>query len=144
MKQPSVIKDICQSAGDNASDDGGRIGRKSSIPASLWVHDEQGVALYPALGGGEATTIIAISLATMAATNIVQAFTQPKPPSPPDLGALVPDETEIQAAETRAERQERLRKARAVTAQSTLLTSTLGTPIPENQLAKPTLGASIT
>jgi len=80
----------------------------------------------------------------MAATNIVQAFTQPKPPSPPDLGALVPDETEIQAAETRAERQERLRKARAVTAQSTLLTSTLGTPIPENQLAKPTLGASIT
>ena len=145
MKSTLVIKDICQSGGDNVSDGGGQTGWKRPIPDSLWVRDlDTGERLYPALGGGaEPKTLtighlIAASIASTAATAIVGMVTAPKPPTPPSFD--IPSDAELAAKESRAERQERLRRQRAVTSQSTMLTSTLGMPIPENKVAKPTLG----
>ena len=141
MKSTLVIKDICQSGGDNGCVDGGQIGWKRPIPDSLWVRDlDTGERLYPALGGGLSDKAIATIVASaITATGAVAASVlAPKPPSPPSFD--IPSDAELAAKESRAERQERLRRQRAVTSQSTMLTSTLGMPIPENKVAKPTLG----
>ena len=142
MKSTLVIKDICQSGGDNGCVDGGQTGWKRPIPDSLWVRDlDTGERLYPALGGGEPISkgmLIMASVAASATTAVVGSLLAPKPPSPPSFD--IPSDAELAAKESRAERQERLRRQRAVTSQSTMLTSTLGMPIPENKVAKPTLG----
>ena len=139
MKSTLVIKDICQSGGDNGCVDGGQIGWKRPIPDSLWVRDlDTGERLYPALGGGTGPEAVVIAALIGGATTIIGSALAPKPPSPPSFD--IPSDAELAAKESRAERQERLRRQRAVTSQSTMLTSTLGMPIPENKVAKPTLG----
>ena len=138
MKQPLVIKDICQSGGDNVSEGGGQTGQKSSIPDDLWVRDlDTGERLYPAFAGGDPVTVLTAA-AVSVGTALIGSMLAPKPPSPPSFD--IPTEAEIQAKESRAERQERLRRQRAMTQQATILTSTLGAPITETQVAKPSLG----